>query len=123
MFLKHSISISITVTIFGEIQYKDMTKIKNAVDEYDNDTSNFIAYQKITGHMTFEFNMGENLRHKAIFVANGHKTETPISINYRTVMPWNSGRMFLTIASINGIYGLESKVENSDLSAPCCELV
>ena len=100
-----------------------MHKIENAVDEYDDDTSNLIGYQKITGHMTFEFKMGKNLGHKDRFVANGHKTETPISINYRTVMPWNSDRMFLTIASINGIYGLAAKVENTDLSAPCCEQV
>ena len=100
-----------------------MHKIENAVDEYDDDTSNLIGYQKITGHMTFEFKMGKNLGHKDRFVANGHKTETPISINYRKVMPWNSVRMFLTIAFINGIYGLAAKVESADLSAPCCEQV
>ena len=65
-----------------------------AVDEYDRDPSNLIGYQQITVHVIFYVNMGENFFHKSIFVADGHKTKTPSSITYSTVMSRDSVRFF-----------------------------
>ena len=73
--------------------------------------------------MIFDVNMGENFFHEARFVAEGHKTETPISITYSTVVFWYSARICLTIAALNNIHVLAYEIENVYLSAPCCEQV
>ena len=54
---------------------KEIPKIDNDVEEYKCDPSDLVGYQEITGHMIFDVNMGENLRRKAIFVADGHQTK------------------------------------------------
>ena len=73
---------------------KEMPNIENAVDEYDGDPSNLIGYQKIMGHMIFNIKIGKNFCRRARFVAGGHKTENPRSINYSTVVSRDYVRFF-----------------------------
>ena len=44
------------------------------------------VYQKITCHMIFDVNMGENFRIKVRFFADGHKTNTPAAMTYSSVV-------------------------------------
>ena len=95
-----------------------MSKIENAFDEYVGDPSSYIGYQKHTGYMIFDAKIGDNLCCKARFVANGHTTETPISITYITVVYWDYVKICLTIAAIKDISVLSDGVENYYLLMP-----
>ena len=63
-----------------------MPKIDNSEEEYEGDPSYLAGYQEITGHMIFDVNMGDNFRLKVRFVADVHKTKTPISVKYSMVV-------------------------------------
>ena len=52
----------------------------------------------------------------ARFVASGHKTDTPSSITYITVVSWDLVIICLTIAALNDLYVLASNVDNAYLS-------
>ena len=57
----------------------EMAKIKrDAVRVYDQNPSNLVGYQEITGHIIFDVKLGENFRRKARYVADGHKTEIQV---------------------------------------------
>ena len=43
-------------------------------------------YQKITCHRIFDVNMGKKFGRKARFVADGHKTKTPVVMTYSSVV-------------------------------------
>ena len=101
----------------------EMPKIHGAVIEHDGEINQLVGYQEITGHMIFDIKLGENFRRKARFVADGHKTETPASITYSTVVSRDSVRICLTIAALNDLEVLAADVENAYLTAPCKEKV
>ena len=65
---------------------KEMPKIIGAVEEHDDDVSKLVGYLQISGHLIFDVKLAENFRCKAWFVADGHKTETPPSVTYSTVV-------------------------------------
>ena len=44
------------------------------------------GYQQIKYHMIFDVKMSENFRSKARFATGGHTTETPMSLNYSSVV-------------------------------------
>ena len=74
-------------------------------------------------HVILDVKMGENLHRKYRFAADGNKTETSISITYKTVLSQDSFIICLTIAAINDIHVLASNVDNGYLSVTCCEQV
>ena len=110
-------------TLWRDSIKKEMPKIVNAVVEHEGDASDLVGYQQITGHMIFDVKMGENFRRKARFVADGHKTKTPSSVTYSTVVSRDSVRICLTIAALNDLEVLAADVENAFLTAPCREKV
>ena len=65
--------------------------------------------------------MGENFRRKARLVADGHKTSTPPSITYSSVVSRDSVRIALTIAALNDCKVLACDIQNAYLTAPCRE--
>ena len=67
--------------------------------------------------------LGEGFRRKAQFVGDGHKTETPSSMTYSTVVPRDSVRIILMIAALNGLDIQGADIENAYLTAPCGEKV
>ena len=101
----------------------EMSKIHGSVVEHDGEVSQLVGYQEITGHLIFDVKLAENFRRKARFVADGHKTETPTSVTYSTVVSRDSVRICLTIAALNGLEVLAADVENAYLTAPCREKV
>jgi hypothetical protein len=65
--------------------------------------------------------MGENFRRKARLVADGHKTATPASITYSSVVSRDSVHIALTIAALNDLQILACDILNAYLTAPCRE--
>ena len=64
----------------------------------------FQDYQEITGHTIYDVKLGENFRHKARYVVNGHKTSPPASVTYSTVVTRDSVRIMLLAAALNNLY-------------------
>ena len=110
-------------TLWKDAINNEMPKIVNAVAEYKGDVKDLIGYQRITGHLIFDIKLGENFRRKARFVADGHKTKTPSSSTYSTVVSRDSVRICLTLAALNDLELLSGDIENAYLSAPCREKV
>ena len=102
---------------------KEMPKIIAAVDEHEGNVNDLVGYQEITGHMIFDVKLGENFCRKARYVANGHKTDTPASVTYSTVVSRDLVRICLTFAAVNDLEILSGDIENAYLLAPCREKV
>ena len=60
---------------------------------------------------------------KAIFMADGYKTETTRLSNYSTVVSWDTVIICLNIVAFNYLNILPVDVDNADISATCCEWV
>ena len=69
--------------------------------------------------MIFDIKMNKNFRWKAQMVADGHKTETPASITYSSVVSCDSKRITLTIAAFNKLKIKECDIQNAYLTVPC----
>jgi len=80
---------------------KEMKNVRVAFEEYDGNISDLVRYKKLDMHMIFDVNMGENFRRKARLVADGHKTDSPATITYSSVVSRDSVRIALTIAALN----------------------
>ena len=100
---------------------EEMTKIKGAVRVYEGDPKELKGYQQITGHIIFDIKLGEGFRRKARFVGDGHKTETPNSVTYSSVVLRDSVRIILMIAALNELDIEGADIENAYLTAPCRE--
>ena len=61
--------------------------------------------------------MGDNFRRKAIFVPDGHKTQTPIYVTYSTIVSIDSVRICLTISVLNNLDILAIDTKNVYISA------
>ena len=72
--------------------------------------------------MIFDIKMSENFRRKARLVADGHKTTSPSSITYSSVVSRDSVRIALTLAALNDLDILSCDILNAYLTAPCREL-
>jgi hypothetical protein len=100
---------------------KEMKKIRDAFKIYNDDPSTLIGYQEITTHWIFDIKMGENFRRKARLVGDGHKTATPSSVTYSSVVSRDSVRICLLIAALNDLHVFAADIENAYLTAPCRE--
>ena len=101
----------------------EMPKIIRALERHEGTEKELIdrGFKEITGHIIFDVKLGENFRRKARFVADGHKTTTPSSVTYSTVVSRDSVRICLTIAALNNLDVLAGDVEHAYLTAPCRE--
>jgi hypothetical protein len=71
----------------------------------------------------FDVKLEEDFRRKARYCADGHKTKSPASVTYSTVVSRDSVRIILTIAALNDLQVLGADVQNAFLTAPCKEKV
>ena len=99
----------------------EMKNVHVTFDEYDGDITKKVGYKKLDVHMVFDIKMSENFWRKAHLVADGHKTETPASITYSSVVSRDSVRIALTTAALNGLKILSCDILNAYLTAPCRE--
>ena len=104
---------------------KEMKNVRIAFDIYDGDIHELRkkGYTKIDCHIIFDIKMGENFRRKARLVAGGHKTDTPSSITYSSVVSRDSVRIALLIAALNDLNVLSCDIQNAYLTAPCREKI
>ncbi len=91
----------------------EMNNVRVAFEEFDGDPNTLVGYTQITGHLVFDIKLGENFRYKARYCADGHKTGTPASVTYSTMVARDSVRILLLIASLNDPNVLEADVRNA----------
>ena len=108
-------------TMWADAIEKEMKKIRPSFQLYSGDTKDLIGYQEITTHFIFDIKLGENFRRKARLVADGHKTDTPRSVTYSSVVSRDSVRICLLLAALNDLDVLSGDIENAYLTAPCRE--
>ena len=102
---------------------KEMTNAIVAFQPYYDDISKLVGYQRIDCHWIFDIKVGENFRRKARIVAGGHRTKTPSSVTYSTVVSRDSIRICLTIAALHGMKVMTADIQNAYLTAPCREKI
>ena len=73
--------------------------------------------------MIFNIKLGENFRRKYGIVGGGHKTATPASITYSSVVSRELVMVALTIAALNEFDILVCDFQNAYLTAKCRELI
>ena len=95
-----------------------MNNVGIAFELHDGNPKELIFYQEITCHLIFNIKLGENFRRKARYVADGHKTETPDSVTYSSVVSHDSFRICLLIAALNDLDIVCGDIQNAYLTAP-----
>ena len=110
-------------TLWWDSICKEMKNVRIAFEEYDSDVSTLVGYQKLDCHMIFDVKMGENFRRKARMVAGDHKTATPSSLTYSSVVSRDSVRIALTITTLNDLKVLACDIQNAYLTVPCREKI
>lgn len=108
-------------TFWADAIEEEMKKVRPAFRLYKGDTKELVGYQEITTHFIFDIKLGENFRRKARLVADGHKTDTPSSVTYSSVVSRDSVRICLLLAALNDLNVLSGDIENAYLTAPCRE--
>ena len=78
-----------------------------------------LGYQHIKCHMIFNVKM--DLTRKAWFVAGGHKTDTPTSMTYSSVVSRDSVRITFTYTALMGMDVWAADIGNAYLNANCRE--
>ena len=90
-------------TLWGDSIKEEMDKIKGAMRIYNSEIRALKGYQEITGHIIFDVKLGEGFRRKVRFVGDGHKTKTPSSVTYSSVVSRDSVRIILMVAALNDL--------------------
>jgi hypothetical protein len=82
------------------------------------------GYQQITCHMIYgDVKIGENIRRKARFVADSHKTKNLALMTYLSVVSRESVQIILTVAALNGLDILACNIQNVYSTANCRERI
>ena len=110
-------------TLWQDAVKKEMATVRPAFERYEGDTRDLIGYQSIGCHLIFDVKLGENFRRKARLVAGGHKTVTPPTLTYSSVVSRDSVRIALTVAALNDLDILVCDIEGAYLTAKCRERV
>ena len=79
------------------------------------------GYKFITTHIIFDVKMDGKFTRKARLVGDGHKTDTPSSITYSSVVSRDSVRLGLMLASLNDLNVASCDIGNAYLNADCRE--
>ena len=98
-----------------------MTNNRVAFQLYNGDPTNLQGYKAVGTHLIFDIKLGENFRRKARCVGDGHRTATPSSVTYSSVVSRDSVRIGLLIAALNELDIKCADIQNAYLTAPCAE--
>ena len=80
-------------------------------------------YQGVNFHIIFDVKMGDNFHRKSRMVAGGHKTTTPSSLTYLSVVYREMERIDLTISELNDLKVLACDIQNEHLTEKCQEKI
>ena len=105
-------------TLWWDSICKEMANVRIAFEEQDSIP---VGYERIGVHLVFDVKLGENYRRKARLVAEGHRTRSPASITYSSVVSRDSVRIGFLIAALNDLDILACDIQNAYLTAPCRE--
>jgi hypothetical protein len=101
-----------------------MQEMNNAFEKFNGEKNDLpVGFQQIQCHMIFDIKLGENVCHKAQYVAGGHMTEPPASMTYPSVVSQESVRIALLVAALNGLDVMCADIQNAYLHAPCREKI
>ena len=95
----------------------EMENVKVAFTLCEGDPEKLVGYKKVGTHMIFDVKLGENFRRKARLVADGHRTDTPASTTYSSVVARDSVRICLLIAALNDLEIKCADIKNAYLTA------
>lgn len=110
-------------TQFSDAIKEGMDKMKGTMRIYNGNINMLKGYQETTSHIIFDIKLGESLRRKARFVGNGHKTVTPSSVTYSSMVSRDLARIILMIAALNEFEIEVADIENTYLTAQCREKI
>jgi len=102
---------------------KEMARVRVAFEKWQDGSTaeeakqKLVGYQYIGTHMVFDVKI-DGLVRKARLVADGHKTETPASITYSSVVSRDSVRICFLIAALNDLSLVAADIGNAYLNAP-----
>lgn len=99
---------------------KEMKAVRIAFKVLEQDDKIPVGYSAMSGHLIYDVKM-ENFRRKVRYVADGHKTQTPESMTYASVVSRETVRIALTLAALNDLQVKTSDIENAYLTAPVTE--
>ena len=78
-----------------------MKTIRAALELFDRSQGDLLmSYQKISCHVIWNVNLGENFRRKYRLVDGGHTTTTPILLTYLSFLTIDSFNILLTIEAL-----------------------
>ena len=109
---------------------KEMRKVKVAYEYVpectpeevrENKVDALRGFQEITCHVIFDVKM--DFMRKARFVANGSKTQTPLSVCYPSVASRESVRLAFLVTAFDDLDIFACDIGNAYLNAPCKEQI
>ena len=103
--------------LWEESWVMEMTNNMCALEHYEGNTSELVAYEEITGHLIFYVKLSDNFKRKTRFIDDGHIVETPSSITYSTVVSKDSVKILLLAAALNDLDVMGADIQNALLSA------
>ena len=111
-------------TLWWEAIFQDMKNVIIAFELYEGNVEDLPPrYQEVNCHIIFDANMGENLYRKYRMLSGGHKTTTPSSLTYYSVVSRDSVRIALKSAALNGLKVISCDIQNEYLTAKCREKI
>jgi len=105
---------------------KEMARVRVAFKKWDGGTTadearkKLVGYQFIKCHIVFDIKF-DGLVRKARLVAGGHKTDTPSSVTYSSVVSRDSVRIAFLYAALNELSVVAADIGNAYLNAPSRE--
>ena len=108
--------------VWQDAMQKEMTNVKIAFKVLDPGDAVPPSFQEIKCHLIFDIKI-EDFRRKARLVASGHLTDTPVVMNYASVVSRESVRVVVTLAALNDLEVKTVDIENAYLTAPVSEKI
>ena len=108
-------------TLWQEAIELEMKNVKVAFELCETNPKDLVGYKHVGTHMIFDIKLGENFRRKARLVADGHRTSTPTSVTYSSVVGRDSVRICLLLAALNNLDIQCADIKNAYLTAPTKE--
>ena len=106
-------------TLWQDAIELEMKNNRIAFQFYIEDPTNLKGYKLVGTHLIFDIKLGEYFHRKARCFGDGHRTATPSSVTYSTVVSLDSVRIVLLIAALNELDTKCADIQNEYLTEPC----
>ena len=106
-------------TLWRDALEKEISNLQVAFDILDTECNTPPGWSKASSHIIFDVRM--ILEQKDQWLKDGHRTPESENSTYADVVSWESVRINLTYAALNGLYVCACDVQNSYLQSPSSE--